>query len=612
MNSESRPYFVKKLRGLTTIPVIVLLQLQFKIPYEDPKSFYKGDENSTTDGPPTKKQRTGQNKKRPKMIKLPRSSKLCRSVWDVREDQDPASLCTFPNCDFSHDLDAYLAVKPDSLGELCHNYETYGLCQYGITCRYSNEHLEKGRNKVNEEKWSHFEKNPPVINILKKDVQQLLRRKKYNFDQSLEADKKAKAIVGNRRNTDGSARVDEDKDDSVADENKSQNGTIKDSMNGSANESNSLTSEDKPVGPALSDHIDKREKGKIDWKGKLYLAPLTTLGNLPYRRICKRLGADITCSEMALSTSFLQGNFSEWALVKRHESEDLFGIQVCGSNSEAMIKCTQLLKENVEFDFVDINMGCPIDLIYKQGGGSALMRRTGALENMVLGMTDILDKPLTLKMRTSIHNNKEIAHKLIEKAKLWDIDMITVHGRSREQRYTKDADWNYINMCAGVADPIPLFGNGDIFTYEDYKKRMETTKIAGAMFARGALIKPWIFTEIKEQREWDISSEERFNILKEFANNGMEHWGSDTEGIEKTRRYMLEWLSFLYRYIPVGLLDQPQGINQRPPKYFGRNDLETKMASGNAKDWVEISSMILGPPADDFEFLPKHKANSWA
>lgn len=574
---------------------IAKIKEEFKLPYEDPKTFYKNDESSN-DGPPTKKQRTGQNKKRPKIKLFPRSSKLCRSQWDVREGQDPVSLCKFPGCDFSHDLDAYLAAKPQDLGENCHNYETYGLCQYGITCRFGKGHLEKTRNKVNEEKWSQFEKNPSVMNLINKDVQASLRKKQYNFDQAIEANKQAQFMVAKNRNTETSVKEDE---------NKLENGTTKDSMNGS-------TTEDKQLGPALSGHIDTREKKKIDWKNKLYLAPLTTLGNHPYRRICKRLGADITCSEMAVSTSILQGNFSEWALVKRHASEDLFGIQICGSNSEAMIKCTQLLQETVEFDFLDINMGCPIDLIYKAGAGSALMRRVGALENMVYGMNEILDKPLTLKMRTSIHNKQEIAHTIIQKAKLWDISMITVHGRSREQRYTKDADWDYINQCAEVADPIPLFGNGDVFTYEDYKKRIEDTKVSGVMFGRGALIKPWIFTEIKEKREWDISSGERLDILKEFTNYGMEHWGSDTEGIEKTRRYMLEWLSFLYRYIPVGLLDQPQGINQRPPSYFGRNDLETKMKSANAKDWIEISSMLLGPPADDFEFLPKHKANSWA
>ena len=130
----------------------------------------------------------------------------------------------------------------------------------------------------------------------------------------------------------------------------------------------------------------------------------------------------------------------------------------------------------------------------------------------------------------------------------------------------------------------------------------------------GALLKPWLFTEIKEQRHWDISSSERLAILQDFTRYGLEHWGSDTQGVEKTRRFLLEWLSFLCRwapalcglggcgwtawpdpapatcrYVPVGLLERlPQRINERPPYYLGRNYLETLMASQKAADWIRI------------------------
>ncbi|KAK2087144.1 tRNA-dihydrouridine(47) synthase [NAD(P)(+)]-like protein [Saguinus oedipus] len=129
---------------------------------------------------------------------------------------------------------------------------------------------------------------------------------------------------------------------------------------------------------------------------------------------------------------------------------------------------------------------------------------------------------------------------------------------------------------------------------------------------RGALLKPWLFTEIKEQRHWDISSSERLDILRDFTNYGLEHWGSDTQGVEKTRRFLLQWLSFLCRYVPVGLLERlPQRINERPPYYLGRDYLETLMASQKADDWIRISEMLLGPVPPNFTFLPKHKANAY-
>jgi len=190
------------------------------------------------------------------------------------------------------------------------------------------------------------------------------------------------------------------------------------------------------------------------------------------------------------------------------------------------------------------------------------------------------------------------------------VSAITVHGRSRQQRYSKAANWDYLAQCAIASENTQLFGNGDVLSYEEYYDHMEKTGVSGIMVARGALIKPWIFTEIKEKRHWDISSKERLDILKNYCNYGLEHWGTDTQGINKTRRFLLEWQSFLCRYVPVGLLEVlPQKINEKPPPYYGRDDLETLLSSPDCADWIKISEMLLGPSPKDFVFLPKHKAS---
>ncbi|XP_044803945.1 tRNA-dihydrouridine(47) synthase [NAD(P)(+)]-like isoform X3 [Bubalus bubalis] len=386
------------------------------------------------------------------------------------------------------------------------------------------------------------------------------------------------------------------------------------------------------------------EKRRLDISGKLYLAPLTTCGNLPFRRICKRFGADVTCGEMAVCTNLLQGQTSEWALLKRHPCEDIFGVQLEGAFPDTMTKCAELLNHTIEVDFVDINVGCPIDLVFKKGGGCALMNRLAKFQQIVRGMNQVLDVPLTVKLRTGVQERVNLAHRLLPDLRDWGAALVTsvspgfsgslslslwssaspappslptrppllqLHGRSREQRYTKLADWQYIEQCVAAARPMPLFGNGDILSYEDASRALQTG-VAGVMIARGALLKPWLFTEIKEQRHWDISSSERLDILRDFTHYGLEHWGSDTQGVEKTRRFLLEWLSFLCRYVPVGLLERlPQRINERPPYYLGRDYLETLMASQKAADWIRISEMLLGPVPPNFVFLPKHKANAY-
>ncbi|XP_003742527.1 tRNA-dihydrouridine(47) synthase [NAD(P)(+)]-like [Galendromus occidentalis] len=521
------------------------------------------DKLADDDGNRPRKKIKGQNKSRPHHQSAENASKLCFKFI--------AGSCPHENCKYSHDTQKYLETKEADIGDRCYLFEKYGRCRYAMTCRFSESHLKDGVNQTNDETYKGIESEDEK-NTLSRELQIKLRKRDCAFEKTKDPLKKIASKDFLRY-----------KDDTAED----------------------------------SERIKLRleERKAVDFRGKLYLAPLTTVGNLPFRRICKEMGADITCGEMAMATNLLQGQTSEWALLRRHSSEDIFGIQLCGGYADVLSRCAQLLEEQCSVDFIDLNMGCPIDFIYKKGSGSGLMTRSTRVNEIVYAMTETSTIPLTMKMRAGVQENKNIAHRIIQDLKPWmnRISLFTVHGRSREQRYTKLANWDYIGECVKQSHPeIAIFGSGDVLSFEDYERSVNDYGVDGVLLARGALIKPWLFTEIKERRHWDISSNERLDILKKFSNYGLDHWGSDTEGVERTRRFLLEWLSFLYRYIPVGLLERlPQRINDRPPLYRGRDDLETLMASPSCRDWIRISEMLLGPVRDDFDFLPKHKANAY-
>lgn len=399
------------------------------------------------------------------------------------------------------------------------------------------------------------------------------------------------------------------------------------------------------------------------------VAPLTTTGNMPFRRLCVDQGAAFTYSEMAMSMPLIQGTKSEWALMRCHESETLpptvkqnivqdydnsrdmkFGAQIAANKPWQALKATQVLTELCpHLRVIDLNCGCPIDLLYREGAGSALLDQPGKLEKILRGMNAVSGEvPISVKVRMGTKENRPTALKLMERLILGGTEFqeagqggpgiaaVTLHGRSRQQRYSKAADWKYIAECAALvkrlstqedaltdtvrevdarnkaaAGRVYFLGNGDCYSHVDYYNAIDAG-VDTVMIARGALVKPWIFEEIHSGQYLDKSASERLGLIEKFVKYGLDAWGSDEVGVGTTRRFLLEWLSFTHRYIPVGVLEYlPPNIQDRPPAWRGRNELETLLASENYKDWIKISEMFLGPAPADFRFEPKHKSNAY-
>ncbi|KAF8520318.1 dihydrouridine synthase-domain-containing protein, partial [Gautieria morchelliformis] len=287
----------------------------------------------------------------------------------------------------------------------------------------------------------------------------------------------------------------------------------------------------------------------------------------------------------------------EWSLV-RHPSEHTFGIQLAGNKPATLVPVAVIMAKEFagNLDFVDLNCGCPINLVFKNGAGSVLLDQPAKLGRILLGMNTALGEiPLTLKVRTGIKDGRNTVHRLMERVgPEWGAGAITIHGRTRQQWYTKLAEPVFDDQVHHARDSLftPFHSTPSIEqthpnSYIVVTKHstfpisthlmplwnaVESTGVDAAMVAGGALIKSWIFTESKERRECDISSRGRLDLIRKVLTFGL-GLGSDTAGVNTTRRYLGEALSFQHRYIPIGLLELlPGRLNDRPPSYHGRDE----------------------------------------
>lgn len=540
------------------------------------------------------KKRRGQNKNRDNRQQH-EEVRLCTSLIDP---QNPKP-CTYgaDHCRNCHDVDVYLAAKLEDVEGPCPVFAAIGYCPAGLKCRWLHSHYNKEtkellRNIDNLLKAIDGEFNFEV-NKISAELKTQLQRKKYDFSKANKVTNFLDTLVKNETKQD------------IQKEN---------------------------LQSYLEAAFKPAEKKKLDLRNAKIVSPLTTVGNLPYRRLMRTLGADVTYSEMALTIPLLQGTNSEWALPKAHRLEyPGFGVQIAASKHWAAAKAAEAIyNECGNVSELNLNCGCPIDLLYRQGQGSALMDQPPKMIRILKGMNLCSgDIPVTVKIRTGVKDAKNTAKPLVERLlKEGDVAAITLHGRSKQQRYTKEADWNYIGEVAEVVQKwndikeddkertdiqrTNFVGNGDVYTHEDWYKATSIPGVDSVMVARGALIKPWIFEEVNAQQYLDKSAQERLDILRTFSNYALEHWGSDEYGVGQARRFMCEFISFTHRYIPVGILERlPPRINERPPMWRGRNELETLLGSSDYQDWIKITEMFLGKAGPNFQFTPKHKSNAY-
>lgn len=277
------------------------------------------------------------------------------------------------------------------------------------------------------------------------------------------------------------------------------------------------------------------------------MAPMTKGSNLPYRRLCAELGARVFVSEMVVARRLRQRRNSEFALIRRAPNEPVFGVQLAGNRPDEMAWAAALVEARGA-DFVDINLGCPIDHFTRMGLGAALARHPGKVHRVIAAIRAAVSIPVTVKIRLGWNAESRNFLDLAGAAEEAGAAVITVHGRTREARYRHPADWAAIAEVAASVG-VPVVGNGDLLHAHEIHDRLAASGCAAVMVARGALIKPWIFRELAAGH-WDISAEERVALYRRYVELAGDHWGRDEHGQTRVRQFLRWHLSFWCRYTP--------------------------------------------------------------
>jgi len=245
--------------------------------------------------------------------------------------------------------------------------------------------------------------------------------------------------------------------------------------------------------PSAARASAKIKLGPFEIDHPFILAPMAGITNSPFRRLMRRRQSAVVISELVSATGIEYASAKTIDLLRYHEEERTVGLQIFGEDTEHLVKACQLVEKSGA-DFVDLNLGCPVPKITKKGAGSAMCRDPISLGKTLTAMVKGCNIPVTIKIRTGWDSESRNALDVVRVAADAGVRWVAIHGRTRAQGYSGEADWDFIGNVKAKS-PIPIIGNGDIGTAEQAVKRMRDYGVDAVLIGRGALRNPFIFEQ---------------------------------------------------------------------------------------------------------------------